>query len=259
MYGGGGELISKGPADGQAVPEFGTRRRSTQILKRLLLAILLCAAGASLALSLPLIARSLVGQLEVFPAIPPAQLSSLAAGPPTAIVVLSAGRRYAPEFGPALATESVDALSLERLRYAAYVARQTGLPVLVSGGAVNPVQIPVALLMADTLAQDYGIKAKWSEIRSTNTAENAIFSTQILKRQGIGRVILVTHAWHMERARAAFLANGMQVIAAPTAFYGLGGVNLPFDLFPSAAALRMSAYAIHENIGIVWYRLRYGY
>ena len=228
-------------------------------MKRPLLAILLCVVGAGLALSLPLIAGSLVGQLEVFPAIPPAQLSSLAAGPPAAIVVLSAGRRYAPEFGPALATESVDALSLERVRYAAYVARQTGLPILVSGGTLTPGQIPVALLMADVLGRDYGIKAKWFESRSTNTAENAIFSSQMLKQQGIGRVILVTHAWHMERARAAFLANGMSVVAAPTAFYGWGHVNLPFDLLPNAAALRMSAYAIHEDLGIVWYRLRYGY
>jgi len=228
-------------------------------LKRLLLAILLCAVGASLAFSLPLIATSLVRQLEVFPAIPPAQLSSLAAGTPTAIVVLSAGRRYAPEFGPALAMQSTDALSLERVRYGAYVARQTGLPILVSGGTLTPGQIPLAVLMADMLGRDYGIKAKWLESRSTNTAENAIFSSQMLKRQGIGRVILVTHAWHMERARAAFLANGMSVIAAPTAFYGWGPVNLPLDLLPSAAALRMSAYAIHENIGIVWYRLRYGY
>ena len=145
------------------------------------------------------------------------------------------------------------------LRYAAYVARQTGLPVLVSGGAVSRAQIPLALLMADMLGRDYGVKAKWLESRSTNTAENAIFSSEMLKRQGINRVILVTHAWHMERARAAFLANGMSVIAAPTAFYGLGRINLPFDLLPNLTALRMSGYAIHENVGIVWYRLRYGY
>ena len=255
----GGERIPKEAIDGQGVGRFGTRRRSTQILKRLLLFVLLCIVGAVLALSLPVIARPLVRQLEVFPAIPPARLSALAAGMPAAIVVLSAGRRYAPEFGSDFAAQSVDALSLERLRYAAYVSRQTGLPILVSGGAVNPAQIPIAVLMANMLGRDYGIKAKWLEGRSTNTAENAIFSSQMLKAQGIGRVILVTHAWHMERASAAFLANGMSVIAAPTAFYGSGRVNLPFDLFPSAAALRMSAYAIHEDLGIVWYRLRYGY
>ena len=133
------------------------------------------------------------------------------------------------------------------------------IAVLVSGGTLTPGRIPLDLLMADMLDRDYGIKAKWFESRSTNTAENAIFSAQMLKRQGIGRVLLVTHAWHMKRARAAFLANGMSVIAAPTAFYGSGRVNLPFDLLPNTTALRMSAYAIHENIGIVWYRLRYGY
>src|SRR5438105_1759526 len=188
----GTNLSQRDQLMGKPFRDFGTRRGSTQILKRLLPAFLLCAVGAGFAFSLPLVARSLIGQLEVFPAIPPAQLPALAAGAPTAIVVLSAGRRYAPEFGSGLATESVDALSLERMRYAAYVARQTGLPVLVSGGTLTPGRIPLDLLMADMLGRDYGIKAKWFESRSTNTAENAIFSAQMLKRQGIGRVILVT-------------------------------------------------------------------
>jgi uncharacterized SAM-binding protein YcdF (DUF218 family) len=176
-------------------------------------------------------------------------------GPPAAVVILSAGRRtYAPEFGG----ETVDALGLERTRYGAHVARETGFPVLVSGGLATPDDPPLALLMADVL-RDYGIVTKWQESRSSNTAENAIYSSGLLKQAGISRVLLVTHAWHMDRARAAFAANGMTVIPAPTAFHRGGRFGDFGGLVPSVEAFRVSRFALHERVGRVWYAIRYGY
>jgi uncharacterized SAM-binding protein YcdF (DUF218 family) len=113
--------------------------------------------------------------------------------------------------------------------------------------------------MADALRTDYGIEARWLETRSANTAENAIFSSEILRSAGIKKVILVTHAWHMKRAQAAFLANGMSVLPGPTAFYGPGGDNGFLGFMPRVQALRMSGFALHEIIGSQWYRLKYGF
>jgi uncharacterized SAM-binding protein YcdF (DUF218 family) len=98
------------------------------------------------------------------------------------------------------------------------------------------------------------------EDQSLNTAENAIFSSKMLKEAGITHVLLVTHAWHMKRAVAAFAANGMSVTPAPTAFY-LPGRRLPrlSALDPSLSGLLMSSYAIHEIIGGLWYKMKYGY
>ena len=61
-----------------------------------------------------------------------AQLKSEArGGPSTAIVVLGGGRRlYAPEYG----VSDLESASFERLRYGAWLARQTGLPMAFSGG-----------------------------------------------------------------------------------------------------------------------------
>jgi uncharacterized SAM-binding protein YcdF (DUF218 family) len=109
------------------------------------------------------------------------------------------------------------------------------------------------------LSRDYGISAKWQETRSTNTAENAIYSAKMLREAGIKRVILITHAWHMKRARDAFVANGMTVIPAPTAFYGRPWTYTWAGFTPSMAAFRVSGYAIHETLGSQWYALRYGY
>jgi uncharacterized SAM-binding protein YcdF (DUF218 family) len=207
-------------------------------------------------MSIPLVSYALVDRLQVYPALTNAELLKLRDSAATAIVILSAGRRpYAPEFGG----ETVDNLALERLRYGAEVARRTHLPILVSGGIGVAGDLPHADLMEKVLIHDYGLSPKWQERSSTNTAENAIYSSKLLKRAGLNRVVLVTHAWHMKRAVAAFAANGMIVLPAPTAFYGRGRQGTWAELVPSVAAFRMSAYAVHETLGTIWYSLSYGY
>jgi uncharacterized SAM-binding protein YcdF (DUF218 family) len=221
-----------------------------------LLLIVLAGAG-SLMLSLPAVSDALLDGLQVFPALTPAQIAAAHSGPPAAIVILSAGRRvYAPEFGG----ETADELTLERVRYGAKLERETHLPVLVSGGGTSAEAIPLATIMAGVLRDDYGILPKWQEARSTNTAENALYSAEILKKAGISRVLLVTHAWHMKRAYAAFVANGISVIAAPTAFYGRPATrSWAYYMEPNMRSFRNAGYAIHEIAGGYWYKLRYGF
>jgi uncharacterized SAM-binding protein YcdF (DUF218 family) len=210
-------------------------------------------------MSIPWTARLMFDALQTFPPLPPSALVDTAANSQTAIVILSAGQRsHADEFGEAFDNEALDGLSLERVRYGAFLARKTGLPILVTGGLPLPGKPSLADLMAKTLELDYGLHPKWLETRSTNTAENATLSAGILKTAGIHRILLVTHAWHMKRALAAFSANGLAVTAAPTSFY-FPGRDFRDAWIPSSATLRMSAYALHEIIGGVWYRVRYGY
>src|SRR5688572_22301733 len=116
---------------------------------------------------MPLVSKALIDRLQVFPPAAESELRDAMAGPASAIVILAAGRRtYAPEFDG----ETVDGLSLERLRYGALLARQTRLPVLVSGGMGDgTTRLPLAKLMADALLRDYGISARWLESQSTNT------------------------------------------------------------------------------------------
>ncbi|MBP6802394.1 MAG: YdcF family protein, partial [Zoogloea sp.] len=133
----------------------------------------------------------LVSQVEY-----PQTLDEAAARGAQAIVVLGAGRRtHAPEFGG----ETVNRLALERLRYAAKLARSSGLPLLVSGGAPHG-DTAEALLMQRVLAEDYGVRARWVESASRDTRENADFSAVHLEAAGVRRVLLVTHAMHMKRA-----------------------------------------------------------
>jgi uncharacterized SAM-binding protein YcdF (DUF218 family) len=49
-----------------------------------------------------------------------------------------------------------------------------------------------------------GIDAKWLGEQSNTTQENALQSTQILKKEGIKTIYLVTHFWHMPRTKIQF-------------------------------------------------------
>jgi uncharacterized SAM-binding protein YcdF (DUF218 family) len=173
-----------------------------------------------------------------------------------AIVVLAAGRYgAAPEFG---GNEIPDYIALARLRYAARLYRQSGLPILVSGGngSADGQFQPKAIAMADALKEDFAIPVKWIEPDSANTAENASFSTALLKREGINRILLVTDAMHMARSAMAFRRNGMDVISAPTIFFSAGRPTW-MDLLPNAEHLRRSYYATYEWIGLAWYAVRH--
>jgi uncharacterized SAM-binding protein YcdF (DUF218 family) len=230
------------------------------VLKKALLTVAFVLITATLGLSMPLVARLMFDALQSYPALAPSELARATAGSPMAIVILSAGRRSsAYEYGDEFDNQTLDALSLERTRYGAFLARKTGLPILVSGGTLAPDTEPVAKTMAKALQFDYGIQAKWIEDQSINTAENASLSSNILRRAGIVRVMLVTHAWHMKRAVNAFSANGLSVTPAPTAFYLPGRSSVWDSLTPGLGTLRMSGYATHEIIGAVWYKLRYAY
>jgi uncharacterized SAM-binding protein YcdF (DUF218 family) len=213
------------------------------------------AVFAGIGASMPIVGFLLIDPLQVYPAIDPNAVGANTGKEAGAIVVLSSGRRRdAPEFG----MDTLDASALERVRYAALLARRTGLPVLASGGEVPPGRTSLAALMEQALRADYGIETVWVETRSRTTAENAIFSAALLRSHGISRVLLVTHAWHMPRAKTAFEANLIEVVAAPTAF----AVSQPITLsafMPALSALRLSADAAHEWIGLAWYRLHYGY
>ncbi len=197
--------------------------------------------------SIPASADWLRGWLETSP---PVSLEHSAA---EAIVVLGADRRHgAMEYGG----DTIVGLGLERLRYAAWLQKKTGLPVLASGGPAEGEAVPEAELMRGIL-KEFGVEVAWMEKESRNTYENGLFSSRLLKGVGIGEVLLVTHAWHMPRAREAFERAGLRVIPAPTGAMAPGHVMDFRDWLPSASALRMSYLALHELLGRCWYRYRY--
>lgn len=188
-------------------------------------------------------------ELRALPIVAPAQSQA------QAIVVLGGGRlRSAPEYG---GRDIPSPQTLLRLRHGAQLQRQTSLPILVSGGAPDGRAESEAELMARSLREDFRVQVKWIEGSSEHTAQNAMRSAEQLKQAGIVHVLLVTDALHMNRAQLIFRMAGMNITPAPTGFIAQKPLT-PDDFIPTVGALKNSHYALHEWLGLLWYRLRYG-
>jgi uncharacterized SAM-binding protein YcdF (DUF218 family) len=89
------------------------------------------------------------------------------------------------------------------------------------------------------------------EEESRSTHENAVDAKALLHPQAGQNWLLVTSAWHMPRAVAAFRGAGWQVIPFPVDF-------APASLSPNFSlkdGLDASTLALKEWIGLAWYRL----
>ena len=85
----------------------------------------------------------------------------------------------------------------------------------------------------------------------TDSHDEAMLVADLARSRGWKRIILVTQPWHMRRAHALFLKQGLQVICAPCAEsrYDITDLDAPRG--------RLSAFRdwLHETLGYQVYRL----
>lgn len=163
-----------------------------------------------------------------------------------AIVILGGGLRDSKELYAPIAVAPV---TLERERYAAYLYEQTHLPILITGASPNGTS--EAKVMANELQQFFHTPTEWLENQARNTKENAQYSAKILKSQHINRIILVTHQWHMQRAKLLFEQQGFDVLPANV---GSGITPKSYNLtilhfIPQSAALYANSQMLKEWLG----------
>ena len=188
--------------------------------------------------SLPAVGAFLIRFVDDSPPFDPAQAKSA-----QAIVILGGGtKRAAPEYGG----DTLNRLTIERVRYGARVARLTGLPVMVVGGRPAPTREAEAKVMRDALQNEFGVAVHWTEDQSTNTHENALMAAAILRPEGVRRVVLVAHTFDMPRASAEFAAAGLETIPASTGLLPPPQPSVLLDYVPSVEGLQGSYYALYE-------------
>jgi uncharacterized SAM-binding protein YcdF (DUF218 family) len=209
------------------------------MLKRRRIAGVVLIVGSQLlllALSTPVVANAITRTLEP----PPAAIEEVKRA--QAIVVLGGGRSLgSPEWGG----ETVNDYTLRRARYGAKLARETGLPLYVSGGRPAGGESTEGTLMRGLLESELGVPVKWVDAAAETTREQALMAARDLRPQQISRIALVTDAVHMPRARRAFELAGLTVIPAPTGYTG----QRPFaayQLIPGSNALLHSHVALRE-------------
>jgi uncharacterized SAM-binding protein YcdF (DUF218 family) len=208
------------------------------------------AIGSLYLLSTPIVGHWLIRATD---ALAGAMPKAAAAVPPAAIIVLGADIAGSGAPGE---PDSVGPVTLERLAKAAQLQQRTGLPILVSGGLTENSFDTLAAAMSRALAEDFRVRVRWREDRSGNTYENAAFSATVLRRAGIPAALVVTQPWHMARALWSFGTVGYPVVPAPTPKGSTLAISAAM-LLPQVPSLLDSTRALHELIGLAWYRVRY--
>ena len=204
--------------------------------RRLGMALAAVSLAALWLLSTPVIADGLERMADHYPAL---DLSHPVAA--QAIVILGGGgyREHAPEYSGAPAPEFE---LYERLAYGAYVARHTGLPVLVTGNGAEAVTMQVSL------SRDFGVQVKWVDEAAKDTYDNAHDSAGILRAAGITRVVLITTDTHLWRSAHEFEAAGLGVIPAPAGMWAPREIDI-LRFVPAASGLLRSYSAAYELAG----------
>jgi uncharacterized SAM-binding protein YcdF (DUF218 family) len=175
-----------------------------------------------------------------------------------AVVILGSGMQtHAPEYQQ---TAQLSSSSSTRLRYGSILALQSNLPLAFSGGvgwASHDKATHTEAEAAENYLSAFKLPpAKWLDSRSADTEGNAREMALILSAQGIKRIALVTHDWHMERAKYLFDAQGFDVLPAPVnpisnESYGM------LNWLPSADGLRDCRHILREVLGLLVLKLKF--
>jgi len=181
---------------------------------------------------------------------------TLAAAAPTAdaIVVLSGGRLVAP--GPDAVSEWRGA---NRFFGGLELFDAGRAPTLVFTGGWSPrhPDAPTEGQVLAAWAERWGVAPGRILVteRVTNTEEEAAAVASLLTPLDARRVLLVTSAFHMQRASVLFERAGMEVIAFPVDFQVSDGWRFGFtSLLPGATALGLNHQSLHEALARTVYR-----
>ncbi len=177
-------------------------------------------------------------------------------GDVAAIVVLGGSVRATEAEG--LPAEPAENTFYRCLRAAEMYHQGPPCPVLVSGGKVDPDSRgpTIARVMRDFLLR-LGVSAAdlVEEDVSRTTYENAVECARILRGRGLGRVLLVTEASHLERSLRCFRKQGVDAVPCGCRYATLEFEGSMTDFLPNPVA-RGATAALHEWIGLAWYALR---
>lgn len=149
-------------------------------------------------------------------------------------------------------------LMMGRVVTAVRLHRRLPLPIIVTGGrGLDDDGVAEATVVKRFLV-DLGIPGNGiiEEGQARDTAQNARFTAAICQEKGYHQPILVTAAYHLKRSVMLFEAAGLHVTPFPAYFLGVQPEPYQWrQLLPHATVFYISACAIHEYVGLLYYRI----
>ncbi len=135
---------------------------------------------------------------------------------PAGDVIIMLGGGAMPDSPDVDGVGALCASPANRLLTAVRLQRKLGVPILLSGGQVYE-DTGAEAKIARRILIDLGVPESkiLVETRSINTTQNARYSAEILRAQGLTQPILVTSAFHMKRAVLNFKKQGIDVVPYP--------------------------------------------
>ena len=133
--------------------------------------------------------------------------------------------------------------------------------VILTGGSASVISKKYyESVYAKNLMKEFGIKENriFIDAKSRNTFENAVETQRILDSLHVtDSVVLITSAFHMNRAAACFSKAGVKFIPFPVHYIGNAtrDYNLEAYLIPSAGAINDFQTLFREWIGMISYKL----
>jgi len=196
-------------------------------------------------LSIPLTSDLLMHSLE-YKYQPPGKIDG------DVVIVLGGGATLtSPDFN---GNGNLSGPAANRLLTAARIHTKTGLPIIFSGGKVfkstgNEAEIAKRQLLDLGLSSNDVI----IENKSINTTENAKFTASLLTKYKFTKPILITSAFHMQRAVINFNNSGIKNFQIyPTDYSTNKKLSVNFNSFvPSSSSFNYSTVALHEYLGII--------
>jgi uncharacterized SAM-binding protein YcdF (DUF218 family) len=148
---------------------------------------------------------------------------------------------------------------LARIVTAVRVQKKPGIPIIVSGGKIyqnlsSEAQIAKRFMVDLGVANDQII----IEENARDTYENAKYVKEICLSKNFQKPILITSAFHMRRALFSFKKAGLGVVPYPAGFKSKNVQDAGWPGYlPRSGSLESTSGALHEYLGILFYRLAY--
>lgn len=148
--------------------------------------------------------------------------------------------------------------STARLVAAYRLYRLSRKPIIVSGGRAYPSRTPESEIGKRFLVK-LGVRSDhiMTETRSRDTQENVIYTKDLCAGKGISKIVLVTSAYHLKRAMFLFTPFFNDVIPCPSDIRTSEDKAGIRDFFPDAASFYATSIALHERLGLLFYKIRF--
>ena len=136
------------------------------------------------------------------------------------------------------------------------VTSQRAGTIIISGGDSDLMQTDRSeAVLLGAFAQQMGVHKQQILLdqSSRNTFENAVNTAKLIKQHKFSRILLITSAFHMIRARGCFKKQGLEVDILPVDLRSSLEIPDYRYFIPAAYALDESRLFFHELVGVIVY------